>query len=417
MKKILYAILGLVIANTAVAQPKTLYFDPNYATGAPVSKIFEEVTYIPLETTKESLFGYIGHLVVTEDYFIVLDFDTNTIYFFNKNGKFVKKYENKKYSLKSIQYMADKNALYIAGMNKNFNPTSKELQAIMENPMDRKLNKFAQVWHFPLKDIQNAKTEEIKNFDIVLTNPVPFNNNSWVFSNIYANKNAADSIDYEIKISNGKNVEKMFLPYNRYKAGLFTSRPGSAIFSQTGYEDTLLFARPYDYHVYQLTPDSIRVLYKIILPYENSLPQSFYSLTFNTRGEYDDYRQKYAAYVWGLQGLITYKNLLFFNLDFFRSPRDRRFVFDNTTSQFYNLSKITGDSTNAFLPVMGNNFQYNDNNYLYTSVASSHMFNNKENTAKRNPVYNDVMKNYFDKSNSSSNPVIIQLKPKASIKP
>ncbi len=33
---------------------KELYFQPTFASGAAVSKVFEEIEYIPLETTKKA---------------------------------------------------------------------------------------------------------------------------------------------------------------------------------------------------------------------------------------------------------------------------------------------------------------------------------------------------------------------------
>ncbi|WP_449438730.1 6-bladed beta-propeller [Pedobacter steynii] len=69
----------------------TLRIDPMNANGGNASEIFESVTYIPLETTKESTFGIIEHLEVTDDRFVILDKNTNCILLFKKDGKFVGK--------------------------------------------------------------------------------------------------------------------------------------------------------------------------------------------------------------------------------------------------------------------------------------------------------------------------------------
>lgn len=44
----------------------TLRIDPQTARGANVSQVFDEVKFIPLETTKESLFGSINDLKIVE---------------------------------------------------------------------------------------------------------------------------------------------------------------------------------------------------------------------------------------------------------------------------------------------------------------------------------------------------------------
>lgn len=61
---------------------KTLRVDPDNAFGASASEAFQSATYIPLETTKESTFGKIDKLEITDEYFIVLDENTNSILFF-----------------------------------------------------------------------------------------------------------------------------------------------------------------------------------------------------------------------------------------------------------------------------------------------------------------------------------------------
>ena len=53
--------------------------------------LFEEINYVPLETTKKSIFGAIQQLIVTKDHFILSDRETNCIFVFFKNGKFCAK--------------------------------------------------------------------------------------------------------------------------------------------------------------------------------------------------------------------------------------------------------------------------------------------------------------------------------------
>lgn len=50
--------------------------------------LFDNATYIPLETTRQNTFGEISRMEVTKDYFIISDEQLNAIVFFFKNGKF-----------------------------------------------------------------------------------------------------------------------------------------------------------------------------------------------------------------------------------------------------------------------------------------------------------------------------------------
>src|SRR5689334_22569280 len=89
--------LPVILISSAVAQriipvdsskTETLRIDPSNAVGGNASDFFTEVNYIPLETTGESLFGSISKLEITDDYFIIFDYNTHAILIFNKDGKF-----------------------------------------------------------------------------------------------------------------------------------------------------------------------------------------------------------------------------------------------------------------------------------------------------------------------------------------
>lgn len=413
MKRFAIVIIGLLTTFCAIGQPQKLYFEPTYATGMPQSKLFSEVKYIPLETTKESLFGRIYRLIATKDYFIVFDRDTDAIYFFDKNGRFVKKYTYKGYQIRSISYDENKNALFISGLNKNYNPSQKEVQAAIDNPINNSSIKYSQAIYYDLKDVKAEKTRVLKNFEIVMANPHQFNKDQWVYSYIYANKAWKDAEDYELKIYDGKETIGAFFPYNRKTSSIYYSSPERISFFKTSDPSTLLFTRPYHYTIYQLSPDSVKELYTVIMPAANTIPNSFFTENFDSRSKLEDYKMKNSGFVWGIDNVIELEDYLFFSLDFFRSFRERNFLFDKKSKQFINLSKITSDSTNAFLPAMGYSIQYHDQDFLYTSISSASMFQNKESNAARNPVYDAALKNYFENGKSADNPVIIALRLKS----
>jgi len=58
-----------------------------------LSKLFESVTPVVLETTKESLIGFISKVVTTPEYIIVLDNDiSDALFLFRKDGTFLHKF-------------------------------------------------------------------------------------------------------------------------------------------------------------------------------------------------------------------------------------------------------------------------------------------------------------------------------------
>ncbi|TWI81194.1 6-bladed beta-propeller protein [Lacibacter cauensis] len=403
-----FAALFFFVAQLSIAQPaQTLYFDPASAIGAPVSRLFESVTYIPLETTRQSLFGQISHLVVTAQYFIVFDYDTQALYFFDKNGKFVKKYKDDKYTIAALYWMQKENALYIL-QAKSYRLTDQERDELLHTPFTKSTSKYGRAVLYNLNNIEKEQISEMPDFGIFMANPTLLAPGQWAYSSVISYSDAKDTVDFELKISNGQKITKAYFPYTKRRS-TFLSDPANIEFFAASQSNTLLFTRPYYNSVYQLTPDSVTVLYNFVLPFENTVPKTFFTKEFSSRNELRDYKQNNPAYAWRINGLIPFHNLLFFSLDY--QKRDRRFIFDKSTNRFYNVNKISADSTNAYLPVMGWGIQYYDTTALYSSISSDAMFRSRDAEKHRNPVYSELLTNYFDKSKSTSNPVIIILKP------
>lgn len=398
---------------TAFSQTgKTLYFQPNFANGSSVSKFYDEVNYIPLQTTRKSLFGRIRQLLVSDKYFIIWDADTNSIYFFDKTGKFLKKYRPPKCVIKSIQLDEARNAIFITGSNKNYRFSQAEIEKMMEDPTNTKFARFSWSGYYNLEDIYKEDVKEIKHFSLALATPTIFDANSWAYSYIYANKKWDDLTDYELKIYNERTTTNQYFPYNKRNSSIYLQSQQVRFFPTP--QNDFLFVRPFYYSIYKLNKDSVSLLYTLIMPMENSLPKSFYEYPFKTKNEIQTYRDNNGSIVWTLYNLYKYNNYLFFSLDYKKNFRDRNFMYDESSGKFFNIGKISPDSTNAFLPI-ASNIQYCDGNYLYSSISSSSMFQTKDNTQQRNPEYTPALKQYFENSNREANPVIIQLKPKKKI--
>lgn len=407
--RIFLVALFLFLGNVVTGQsPKTLYFDPASTVGAPVSRLFESVTYIPLETTKQSLFGQISRLVVTDQYFIIFDYDTQALYFFDKQGKFVKKYKDDKHTIANMRWIEKENKLYLMQINRNFRPTRQEMEELLRKPFSKSSTRYGRAVLYNLADVQKEQITELPEFTIFMMNPAPLAPQQWVYSLMLADKSAKDSVDYELKVSDGNKTIGAYFPYAKRTAS-YLSDPTNIDFAIGDEANTLLFTRPFTYSIYQLTTDSVRNLYNIVLPFENTVPKTFFTKEFSSANELRDYKQANPAVVWRINGIVPISNYLFFTLDY--QKRDRRFLFEKSSNRFYNVNKITADSTNAFLPVIGWDFQYYDKTALYSSISSDAMFRSRDAEKHRNPVYTPLLKTYFETSKPSSNPVIIILKP------
>jgi hypothetical protein len=411
MKTIFPAIL-LLIVTTGYSQPQKLYFDPNYAGGAPQSQLFEEIQYIPLETTRGSRFGRISELIVTPQYFIVRDNDTDAVYFFDRRGKFLRKYSMKGYRVMSIQLVPKKNTAYISFITKSYNPSQSEIKKWTGDPKEMSGPAVTRAVYYDLKDVTKGKVTPIANFSLAILRPTLLKDGLWAYSHIYADKKWEDSTDYELKIWNGQRTLREYFPFNMQKSSEFFDEPARISFYSNPSDGTILFSRPYHYTLYQLLSDSITERYTFVLPAESSLPASFFTQNFASKTELLDFKTKHTQYNLGIRGVTETAQYLFFGLDYLRGGRDRSYLFDKASNQFYNQFRISSDSNNYFLPVIPNGIQYNDGARLYSSVSSAAMFQSKEAAKTRNLEYNAVLKKYFAGSDRNGNPVIVQLKPK-----
>lgn len=152
--------------------------------------------------------------------------------------------------------------------------------------------------------------------------------------------------------------------------------------------------------------DTLIEAYQVVFPMANTLPNSFFTQNFESRKAFEDYKQKNSGFVWGLDNIVEFKNLLFFSIDTWRSFNERNFILNKTTNQFLNYNKISADSSNYFLPPTGYRVQYFDENYLYSSVPSSSMFQSYESSKTRNVQYPPTLKVFLKKRNK---PTILSL--------
>ena len=142
-------------------------------------------------------------------------------------------------------------------------PTELERDELVRNPFPKNSMKFGRSVLYGLADIQSEQITEIKGFAISMTNPHYLAPDQWAYSVVLEDKNAKDSVDFELKISNGSKTLRAYFPYAKRNSS-YLSDPGNIEFYNTGQPGTLLFSRPYNYSIYQLTPDSATILYKKI---------------------------------------------------------------------------------------------------------------------------------------------------------
>ncbi len=401
IKFLFFLILSLPIFSIAQesipdsSKMVTLRIDPANARGGSVSDVFSEVEFIPLETTKESLFGKIDRLEVVDDNFVFFDRDTKAVYVFAKNGKFRTKIDESKTH------------------SKNFN-SFKLAKLSNEDCIQIKTNEnqlYFTLAGVLLKTVPNGKSitvDDPKTFFTTHTN--------------YVATGVRDTIDatkplYEIVTYKNGNIIGQYFKVPPPKIGTYSFfRTYTGVFD-SGIKDQLYFLRPKDYNVYLATANKVSIAYRFVFPLANTLPKDF-----DINPKYDDavrWLTDNAAVIYGIGNTFLLDNLFFFKAES-RNGRNN-FVYYLKEKSLISIEDLQPDTTSQFLPISGlgtdNFFKSVGLNTLvagnfYTSTSSLVMFSVYEQQGITKHKLDPRLTKYFAEQNRKSNPVIIRLKPK-----
>lgn len=392
------------ITKVDSSEMRTLRIDPESSRGAAVSQVFDEVEFIPLETTKESLFGSISQLKITDKYYIIFDYDTKSILIFTKEGKFKTKVDGNKIEK---------------------DPTDKENQNfygfVLKREDDKEFIQIAAGKYLIYFDFEGKLVKKVLTKDGEYGNTLQFKDGTKI-KNHHKVKVGTDSTFYDLALVKDNKEVGIYFPYSidRYKNDQFYSSGESII--DYGVENEMFFINYYEYNLYKITPQKLSLSYRIIFPAGNSLPQDF-----KTNPEYKNKRQEYfeknPKIVYAIGNTYQTGNNLFFKLNSWSWTRSdkKAFIYNLKTNALTSISDIEPDSLSSFLPVTDASFHYDfsnngfhlfDGQHFYTSYSSLAMFAFKEQSADKNPKYSILMSDYFKTANKKSNPVIVKLKPK-----
>jgi len=382
----------------------TLRIDPMNAMGGTVSDFFDEVRYVPLETTNESIFGSINQLEVTDDYYIINDYNTKSILIFTKNGKFHAKIKNKgKYGIYSFS---------INRFTKQIIYYNSENNAITYCDFDGKM-------------LQNIKWDELKKNETAASNLFFFSPDKAI-TNGYFNK--LDTTDKYYKTFANSLIQYVVDSKTVYAKGLLFSKEeghiqmisqGKGPLTAFGNDTTFFYSKPYAYSLYTITPNTIKLAYKFVFPASVSLPRDFY-----TNPEYNanriGYFQKNTNQYFSLNNCYLSGYNLLFEVNAWNSynSKENSLIYNLKSGTLIAYKHIQLDEKSYYLPIIDEAGYSSDNKkiiactgkYLYTSISSLAMFKANENSADKNVKYTPELTEYFKKSSRRDNPVIIEMK-------
>lgn len=408
-----FALLATVTAlaqnviKTDTSRVVTLRVDPGHAMGGNASDIFEKINYIPLESTTESTFGKVDQLEVAEQYYIILDETTNCILFFTKAGKFHAKINGGNYQLDYFKRLR----------NFKVNKWTKEL-VVQTSKMETYI-----YYDFNGKKLREVPIERNKH---VFWSDYKFTGkNAIIEVGSYNDDRPVDSSKINYFVSYAKDLMQKAtakaLPFTtvglKTYSDVLSARGNSSLSS--GNDTSFLFAKNYDYGIYELSPTQARLKYKLIFPMQYTLPDNFvYGPT------YVDKRMKYLEdhiqVIFALGNYYELANNLFFRANTRDvSFKDENLIYNLNSGSLISYERILPDESNYFLPLWeGLDFSNNgliacDGTFLYTDFSSLSMFEAYELNKDKKLSYPKVLNDYFTKGSKKDNPVLIQLKPKS----
>jgi hypothetical protein len=395
-----YLFAQLKAVDTSNVQ--TLRIDPSSAMGAPASELFDEIKYIPLETTKESTFGDVHRLRFVDNHYIIFDYDTRAILIFTAEGKYVSKITKSKMPVEKdskkdnevyyfdIEEDNGKNLIMVYG------PNSQLLFDLSGNYVKKRV----------VKEDEQTK--------------IYLGNNTDSFIRGYT-KNKKDTINYSFAFLNGDSVLSTYLPYNtkRYQNDQYFSTSGdNPSFADSKKE--FWFTDYYSYNVYKGKANSLALAYRFVFPMNMTLPNGFLE-DAKYKNKRMDYFRDHTEHVYALGNVREVHNKLYFTTASWSSSAKSNLCYDFATGGLTSLTDIEPDKLSQFLPIndsgmgfsfSGRGFSLYQGGYFFTSCSSLAMFKFKEQSADKKPTYTPELANYFKTQSAKSNPVLILLKPK-----
>jgi hypothetical protein len=376
-------------------EPLTLRINPDDAEGGPASRYIKKVTYIPLETNKESTLPFISSLTLSKNYYAIYDMESYVIMLFTKEGKYHSKIKLDSSLTKEETYPLN---IYIH-----------EKEGLIEIPAK------PETFFYDFSGKLIKKTATVKPmyhndmYKAMLSGGYEIHFNT-------VRKLLLDTVKYELLVydSTGRTVQK-FLSYPAGYIINSAERYGNLVKAYDENDSTAYFTRLYDYGVYEVGPSHFKQLYRFLFPLNISLP-----INFRNNPAYSKKREEFIYEHRDFVEYIRFEALkndkLFFGL------KNLYYIYDIKTGRLVCRDKILPDSISYYLPtcldqtqsiayggMVRNGLDF-DGTCFYGYADASVLFKyQKENEAKKITYPPELEAFFKNKKNRGANPVLIKI--------
>ncbi len=393
----------LSISIITDAQEK-IFFEPKSAQGGLQSDFIEYNDIVVFETTRESRFDDFCQIIPAGNNYIVMDYSNKKILLFDKKGKYLKQVKFKE-RIGSLKYNKEQNRLEAISLNKAYELSQKDYAQIIEHFDNPKNWKYFRKYYLDLNDTSHLVFHRQQINGLEMMQAEPFVNDLKIISKVTIDKNFGSEEDYEVKIFKADTLLKKYFPYNRRNDSRYIFEDFSINISATDRADHKWITRPYDYMVYQLTPDSLYGLYNFILPIDRAMPLDFYTMDFKDKTEKTNYKRQNKKLISHLSVSTISNRYLQLRLQSL-GYENKGYLFDTETKVIYDNEKISPDSLTFQLPLLSN-WAYSDNKTYFIKLTAKTALEMIASGKTKNITYPDKLEMYLKTADKNTNPVLI----------
>jgi hypothetical protein len=412
MKVISLQIFGCILCvilffETNAQVIEKLRINPANAYGGNASENIKTIEYIPLETTKESLFGTVSEILITDSSFIISDQDTKSLLFFTTGGKFIHKIKGK------IVYP-------FAWLDKKSNTVIVCNTFPLTDPYNMPCIRYSLLG----KKLQSVS---VTRNELSLITGTDLGNGYTVTrteNDLPVDGKLKDTTIFLISTYKGDSLYKSMFPFNTLEHQLFFKQNRSLNIGCIPEDGSVYVVTPFDHLLYKVSQDKVTPMYQLVFPANRTLPRGIIESKDNL---VIDSVQKKLAHDRNI--IVNVKNIIFngkrmyFKADVSVYPYSDlgsggsdqyNFIYDLNTGKLSSFERFTPDEITFHLPFTSLRSRYWGMDYcdgfFYTNLSSLNIFAAKEATKDKNPKYPPVLQQYFNTQSSKSNPVIVKMK-------
>ncbi|MES2378126.1 MAG: 6-bladed beta-propeller [Bacteroidota bacterium] len=354
-----------------------------------ISTFAESVSYLPLQTTKESTFGEITQLEVTAKSYIIWDKISNSILFFDKKGNYITKIANTDKNVPIPFKKIDHFSVDEANNEILFNDAHSFL--IYYYDLDGKFKRTAQKPPYLIAAYYNFKDRAI----------------------YYQSYNSDYFRNYHSSVGNLLVVDKQnnataYLPFDTTVIKDYHSLYGMNRNLSNNQDGRLFITNSYDYNIYSIDAGGkLSTAYHLVMPAINTIPADFLS-NANYNEKRMSYTELHDEVIYAISNFYSRDENILFTLLSYKG--DILMYYNQKTQDLAKFISLSPDKLSYNLPFTSTRYIVADKGDRFiTSVTASALFKARTALMVENKWSKDLPDPLvkFFKSNSQQNPVLV----------